>query len=151
MPLKEADLLPGDHICVRRRGGLYTHHGIYLGEGKVMHLAGSMREKVDPEVHETELSRFLKDGTLRRREYTKRLSASETIEIAKQQLSDKTYSMIWNNCEHFATYCATGEKKSRQVERALSGLRTTTAAGVAFYILARAAWSFLRRSRGEST
>ena len=50
--LTEADLLPGDHICVRRRGRFYTHHGIYMGDGKVIHFAGSIREKIDPVVQE---------------------------------------------------------------------------------------------------
>ena len=128
--------MPGDHICVRRRGKFYTHHGIYLGEGKVIHFTGSVREKRDPKVHETDLPGFLKGGTLRRRDYKRRLPASKTIPIARQQLSDKSYSMIWNNCEHFATYCATGKKRSRQVRRAISGL-STVAAGVMVYVLKR--------------
>ena len=33
------------------------------------------------------------------------------------------YNMIVNNCEHFATYCATGKKSSGQVQK-------TVAAGV---------------------
>ena len=134
--LTEADLLPGDHICVRRRGRFYTHHGIYMGNGKVVHFAGSIREKIDPVVQETDLSGFLKGEILRRRDYKERLPASETIRIAKEQLSDGSYSMIWNNCEHFATYCATGKKKSRQVKRFLSGLGTV-AVGVALFVLTR--------------
>jgi len=130
-------LLPGDHIYVKRKTRFYTHHGIYIGDGKVIHFTGSIREKVDPEVRETNLSRFLKGDKLKRRNYKKGLNASETIRIAKEQLSDKNFSMIWNNCEHFATYCATGKKKSRQVKRALSGLSTVVGAGVALYALAR--------------
>ncbi|MBW1856194.1 MAG: lecithin retinol acyltransferase family protein, partial [Deltaproteobacteria bacterium] len=104
-------LLPGDHIYVKRKTRFYIHHGIYIGEGKVIHFTGSIREKVDPEVRETDLTRFLKGGKLKRRNYQKRLSATETIRIAKKQLSNKNFSMIWNNCEHFSTYCATGKKK----------------------------------------
>ena len=128
--------MPGDHICVRRKGKFYTHHGIYLGDGKVIHFAGSIREMVDPEVHETDLVSFLKGGILRRRDHKRRLPASKTIPIARKQLSDKSYSMIWNNCEHFATYCATGKKRSRQVRKAISGL-STVAAGVMVYVLKR--------------
>ncbi len=142
--LTETDLLPSDHICVRRRGRSYTHHGIYMGDGKVIHFAGSMREKVDPVVHETDLSRFLKGGILRRREYKQGLLASETIRIAREQLSDRSYSMIWNNCEHFATYCATGKKKSQQVKRVLSGL-STVAVGVVLFVLTRVVSSPGRR------
>jgi len=143
--LTEADLLPGDHICVRRRGRFYTHHGIYMGDGKVIHFAGSIREKIDPVVHETDLSGFLKGEILRRRDYKERLPASETINIAKEQLREGRYSMIWNNCEHFATYCATRKKKSRQVKRVLSGLGTV-AAGVALFVLTRLVSSPGRRS-----
>jgi len=136
-------VFPGDHIYVKRRGRFYTHHGIYIGKGKVVHLTGSIREKVDPEVRETDLSWFLKCGNLKRRTYKKRLGATETIRIAKEQLSNKNFSMIWNNCEHFATYCATGEKKSRQVERVLSGLGTGAGAGVVLYVLKRAVASLV--------
>ena len=143
--LTEAGLLPGDHICVKRKGRFYTHHGIYMGDGKVIHFAGSIREKIDPVVHETDLSRFLKDGILRRRDYKQRLPASETIRIAREQLSDRSYSMVWNNCEHFATYCATGKKKSQQVKRVLSGLGTV-AVGVVLFVLTRVVSSQGRRS-----
>ncbi len=128
-------VLPGDHIYVRRNGRFYAHHGIYVGKGKVIHLAGQIREKINPEVHETNLSKFLKGGLLRRRDHKKKLPASETIRIAREQLSVKSYSMIWNNCEHFATYCATGNKKSRQVKRALTGLSAVGAVGIVFSIL----------------
>ena len=143
--LTETDLLPGDHVCVRRRGRFYTHHGIYMGDGKVIHFAGSIREKIDPKVYETDLSHFLKGGILRRRDYKKRLPAPETIRMAKQQLLDGSYSTIWNNCEHFATYCATGKKRSRQVRRAISGL-STVAVGVAVYVLTRVVSSAIRRT-----
>ncbi len=132
-------VLPGDHIYVKRKTRFYTHHGIYIGEGKVIHFTGSIREKVDPEVRETTLARFLKGRKLKRRNYHKRLSATETIRIAKEQLSNKNFSMIWNNCEHFAAYCATGKKKSRQVKRVLSSLSTVVGAGIALYALARIA------------
>ena len=135
-------VLPGDHIYVKRKSRFYIHHGIYMGEGKVIHFTGSIREKVDPEVRETDLSRFLKGGKLKKRDYRKRLPASETIRIAKEQLSDKNFSIIWNNCEHFATYCATGKKKSRQLKKALFGLSTAVGAGIALYALTRMVLSF---------
>ena len=143
--LTETDLLHGEHIYVKRKGRFYTHHGIYMGDGKVIHFAGSIREKIDPVVHETDLFRFLKDGILRRRDYKQRLLASETIRIAREQLSDRSYSMVWNNCEHFATYCATGKKKSQQVKRILSGLGTV-AVGIVLFVLTRVVSSQGRKS-----
>ena len=67
VPLSEAGLLPGDHIYVKRTTRHYKHHGIYIGQGKVIHVSGSIREKRDPEVCETDLSIFLNGGILRRR------------------------------------------------------------------------------------
>ncbi|KAL4297816.1 hypothetical protein GQ457_12G005060 [Hibiscus cannabinus] len=34
----------GDHIFCKRRGGLYDHHGIYVGENMVIHLAGKAKK-----------------------------------------------------------------------------------------------------------
>eukprot|EP00800_Vazella_pourtalesii_P006046 TRINITY_DN173_c0_g1_i1.p1 TRINITY_DN173_c0_g1~~TRINITY_DN173_c0_g1_i1.p1 ORF type:complete len:106 (+),score=22.17 TRINITY_DN173_c0_g1_i1:596-913(+) len=32
---------------------------------------------------------------------------------------EKTVILVFNNCEHFASFCATGEKKSGQVKKAV--------------------------------
>ena len=136
VPLTEADLFPGDHVYVKRTTRHYQHHGIYIGHGKVIHISGSIREKRDPEVRESELSTFLNGGKLRRRNYTERLPASETIQIAKQQLHNTSFSIFRNNCEHFATFCVTGKKKSRQVRKLFYGLTTATA-GIALLALTR--------------
>ena len=46
-------------------------------------------------------------------------SREEIVETAEYYLENKEewgeYSLVSNNCEHFATYCATGKKKSGQV------------------------------------
>ncbi len=122
MRLIEKDLNSGDHIFVRRKGPLYSHHGIYAGEGKVIHFKGAEREKRDPAVIITDIDNFLNGGKLRRRNHKKRLAHSESLRIAREHLSKKGYSLRVNNCEHFATYCATGKKKSRQVRRAIGGI-----------------------------
>ncbi len=134
--LSEEDLLPGDHIYVKRSSRFYKHHGIYMGDGKVIHVSGSVREKVSPEVRESDLSLFLKGKSPRRRKYEKRLPASETIRTAKMLLKDGSYSMVLNNCEHFATYCATGKKKSMQVRKIVAGLGTV-ATGIAILVLTK--------------
>jgi len=120
MSLITEDLNPGDHIYVRRH--FYSHHGIYTGYGTVIHYTGEEKEKRDPLVSETDIGDFLKGGRLRRRDHKCRLPPSETISRAREHLSDKGYSLTFNNCEHFATYCATGKKKSRQVRKVLGSL-----------------------------
>ena len=126
--ISEDDLIRGDHIYVRRRGLLYSHHGIYAGEGNVIHFKGAEKEKRDPAVIITAIDNFLNGGELRRRNYKERLPDSESLRIAREHLSKKRYSLRGNNCEHFATYCATGKKKSLQVRRVITGIATITIA-----------------------
>jgi hypothetical protein len=118
----------GDHIYVRRKGLLYSHHGIYAGEGYVIHFKGAEKEKRNPAVIMTEIENFLSGGKLRKRNYKRRLPNDETLRIAKGHLSKKEYSLAFNNCEHFATYCATGKKKSLQVRMIIGGIATITLA-----------------------
>lgn len=40
----------GDHVKVKRMGGLYTHHGIDLGDGRVIHYSGEVGRKKDAAV-----------------------------------------------------------------------------------------------------
>ena len=123
---REKDLILGDHIYVRRRGLLYSHHGIYAGDGMVIHFKGTEKEKRDPAVMATDMDNFLRGGKLKRRNYKRRLPPFETLRIARKHLAKKGYSLTFNNCEHFATYCATGKKKSVQVRRVLGGIASIT-------------------------
>ncbi len=129
MNLSEKDLNLGDHIWVRRKRLLYSHHGIYAGDGNVIHYSGEEKEKKDPLIKETDIEEFLKGGKMRRRDYKKRLLPSETLDLAKRHLSKKRYSLPFNNCEHFTTYCVTGKKKSKQVRNVIGGF-----AGIALAI-----------------
>jgi cell wall-associated NlpC family hydrolase len=122
------ELIPGDHIYVRRGGLIYSHHGIYAGEGTVFHFKGEEKEKQDPAVIITDIDNFLNGGKLRMRNYKERLPHSESLRIAQGHLSEKGYSLPFNNCEHFATYCTTGKKKSKQVRRVIGGFATITLA-----------------------
>ena len=114
---------------------LYSHHGIYAREGTVIHFKGEDKEKRDPAVMLTEIESFLNGGKLRRRNYQERLPHSESLRIAREHLSEKGYSLPFNNCEHFATYCATGKKKSKQVRRAFGSVVTITIFASCSFIL----------------
>ncbi|ESK41255.1 hypothetical protein P256_00244 [Acinetobacter nectaris CIP 110549] len=43
-------------------------------------------------------------------------SPKEVVERARSRLGEKNYSLLTNNCEHFAVWCKTGVKGSKQVE-----------------------------------
>ncbi|BFG77833.1 hypothetical protein PTKU46_58660 [Paraburkholderia terrae] len=45
----------------------------------------------------------------------KHYSPDEIVERAKGRLGTGGYNLLWNNCEHFAVWCATGVKESEQV------------------------------------
>ena len=79
----------GDHIYVRRKGLLYSHHGIYAGEGNVIHFKGADNEKRNPAVIMTEIENFLSGGKLKKRHYKRRLPKDEALRIAKDHLSKK--------------------------------------------------------------
>lgn len=134
MRLIEKDLNQGDHIYVRRKGLLYSHHGIYAGKGTVIHFKGAVKEKKDPIVIKTDIESFLNGGKLKRRDYKKRLPHAETLRIAGEHLSKKGYSLAFNNCEHFATCCATGKKRSAQIRNVVGGIVAATFAVAAAFI-----------------
>ena len=135
MNLDENELNCGDHIYVRRKGLLYSHHGIYAEEGTVINFKGADKEKRDPAVIITDIENFLNGGKLRRRNYRERLPYSESLKIAREHLLKKGYSLRVNNCEHFATYCATGKRKSKQVRRAMGSIFTLTLVATGSFIL----------------
>jgi NC domain. len=114
----------GDHIKVDR--GLYTHHGVYISNDEVIHFTGSEEDSVldwsKPEVIQTDLSYFLKDGELEVKEYTDDelqdlYPVDHIIAYARACLGDKGYNLVFNNCEHFANVCTLGRFRSRQVEK----------------------------------
>ncbi len=132
--LTEKELNYGDHIYVKRRGLLYSHHGIYAAKGTVIHFRGAAKEKKDPIVIKTDIENFLNGGKLKRRNYKRRLPHAETLRIARDHLSKKGYSLAFNNCEHFAAYCATGKKRSAQVRNVVGGIVAATFAIAAVFI-----------------
>ena len=113
----------GDHIKVRRYGLVYAHHGIDMGDGTVIHFAEAGKKDGWARVERAPLEAFLKGGKPRVVEYKpgRSLAVEQTIELAQAELGTSGYSLSWNNCEHFATYCKTGRRESRQVKRALAG------------------------------
>ncbi len=63
MGLRQKELIAGDHIYVKRRRQFYSHHGIYAGNGQVLHFKGAVREKKDPTVIISDIATFLNRGS----------------------------------------------------------------------------------------
>jgi hypothetical protein len=108
----------GDHIRVRRMRGLYCHHGIDMGDGTVIHFSGEPMQRKPARVARITEELFLEGEEKHVVEYGPDeglLPVEETLLLAEEQLDKGGYSLLYNNCEHFATYCKTRKKKSRQV------------------------------------
>ena len=107
----------GDHIRVRRF--LYRHEGIDCGDGTVIHYTGTLWKRRNAQVKRTPLDRFV--GRSKKVEivtYAEEVSPEEVMDRAEGRLGERKYSLLFNNCEHFATWCKTGIADSRQVRRA---------------------------------
>lgn len=108
----------GDHIYVDRYLGIYTHHGIYIGDEKVIHYSGLANGLEGGKIEEISLSEFKKDGQyLTKYIYEEKFyyPRYKIVERAKSKLDEDSYHLFNNNCEHFAHWCVTGEKYSTQV------------------------------------
>ncbi|XVF42225.1 hypothetical protein PTKIN_Ptkin01aG0343400 [Pterospermum kingtungense] len=126
-------LQPGDHIRCDRVA--YHHHGIYVGDGMVIHLQGKLKSITRPEnsacqkcrengksngeIVKTCLECFLNGAPFEivKYRFIKRKPSHEVIKRATDFLENGgfgSYHFLLQNCEHFATYCVTGSDFSRQ-------------------------------------
>ncbi len=104
----------GDHLVARRLG--YTHHGIYVGNGQVIHY---LRSGVTLDSLET----FADERDVHVQEYSDKFySSEEIVKRAYSRLGDDCYNVVFNNCEHFACWCVSGVHRSSQVKRATVGV-----------------------------
>lgn len=92
----------GDHLWVWRLG--YTHHGLYIGDGKVIHY---LKERVK----EDTLENFARGSKIRIRPYEDspaHYSQNEIICRARSRIGENNYDLFSNNCEHFVRWCRCG-------------------------------------------
>jgi hypothetical protein len=112
----------GAHIISPRRG--YLHHGIYIGNGRVVHYAGLAYGLFGGPVEEATLAQFARGRSVWTR--WRRPAAFDRTEIVRRALSrvgEDRYQILRNNCEHFCEWCTHGESRSYQVECLLSSRR----------------------------
>ena len=107
---------PGDHLAVNRV--LYEHHGIYLGDGSVIHFTATSKRKEEAEIRIDSIDDFTNKDRVRRVEYAECSPPEVVIDRARKCLGRDGYSLFSNNCEHFARYVVTGERISTKVRAA---------------------------------
>lgn len=127
----------GDHVYVCRdafkgvRVGptLYTHHAVDMGDGTVIEYVSRTDTKRDSVILRRQLDDFAQGGRVGTREYGRRFDGETAATRAESMLGTAGYDFFTNNCEHFASWCVTGQPASSQIENGMAGagLATTTA------------------------
>ncbi|KAF3434453.1 hypothetical protein FNV43_RR25556 [Rhamnella rubrinervis] len=144
------EVKPGDHIYTWRSGYTYSHHGIYVGDGRVIHLtrgpgfivssySRSQSSNDDPVVC-CNIEDFLCDGHLYRFNYYASgvvllIKRAGTCSLASSNPPEQVlhrayyllehgfgnYHLFGKNCEDFALYCKTGIVKGDKTGGGISG------------------------------
>lgn len=116
-PAAHKDPTPRAGAHLRADRGLYWHHGIDMGDGTVVHFTGEPFERVNAAVRRTPFERFANGCPVSVVNHGPDLAAADICERARCHLGRSDYHLLFNNCEHFATWCVTGHRRSRQVDR----------------------------------
>lgn len=99
-----------DHLRVPRQHGLFLHHGIDLGNGSVAHyLEGRL-------ILRSSLEDFSDGKTVNVVTHQQASPSGVTLRRAMSRIGEQRYNLLFNNCEHFANWCKTGQHRSTQVE-----------------------------------
>ncbi|ABG53215.1 conserved hypothetical protein [Trichodesmium erythraeum IMS101] len=91
--------------------GVYEHHGIDYGDGTVIHY-----RKGTETIERTSKAYFTDGRKVYVKRYPLRYIADTVIQRAENRLGERKYNIIFNNCEHFASWCITGVSDSQQIK-----------------------------------
>jgi hypothetical protein len=107
----------GDQLYVWRQfvnvEGVYQHHGIDVGDGNVIHY-----RKPSEIIECTSFETFSRGNPVYIRQYPDGFCfiGDVVVNRAISRLGENKYNLIFNNCEHFATWCKTGVSDSQQIK-----------------------------------
>ncbi|PLP96525.1 lecithin retinol acyltransferase family protein [Cupriavidus pauculus] len=108
----------GAHLVSERDG--YVHHGIYAGNGEVIHYGGFDRSARRGPVETVPLCGFAGGRGVRvQPEPHARFAGRDVVARARSRIGEDRYRILTNNCEHFSTWCVSGVGRSEQVCRCL--------------------------------
>lgn len=125
---------------IRVSFGDFYHYGIYASDSEVIQfgLAPTQRALLsdsEVEVLSSDIDAFLGGGFLEvaefdKKEKKKHRSPREAVEYARARLGMRGYNILYNNCEHFANECLTGEHYCEQTESVRAMFRSLAVADV---------------------
>jgi hypothetical protein len=117
----ERELKPGDHLVSRRLG--YTHHGIYSGEGNVIHYSGLAHDLKPGCIEVTSLKDFGGNQLVWVRPHPDApYTGDQIVNRARSRIGEDGYSVFANNCQHFVRWCIFDKHESVQVDRGIAAL-----------------------------
>lgn len=105
----------GDQVYVMREvlgiPGVYEHHGIDCGDGTIIHY----RKQGEARVSRTSRAAFAQGQRIYVKPQPVGFIPDVVVARAEKRLGEQRYDLFSNNCEHFATWCKTGQQESAQV------------------------------------
>jgi len=113
--MKSEYIKKGSHIYVCR--ALYSHHGIYDGEGNVIHYTKLPDGQIKVDI--VLFSEFSNGEQVYLRKYLRKdikYSRDEIVRRASLRFGESLYDVQANNCEQFCIWAVTGKHHSTQVE-----------------------------------
>ena len=103
----------GSHLITPRT--TYTHHGIYVGNEKVIHYSGLADGLSAGPVEEVSLSNFHQQKGFDVELHSDALFSNQQIVTrARERLGETDYNLFYNNCETFVHYCFYNVNTSQQ-------------------------------------
>jgi hypothetical protein len=116
--------MQGDHLYIDH--GFYKHYGIDCGDGTVIHFS-----KEKGRICRDTMFAFARNNQIYVKSHNRCYSSEEVVERAKSKIGETGYNLGLNNCEHFTTWCKTGQSESKQVNGTVGNIGgTATAAGL---------------------
>lgn len=89
--------------------GFYFHHGIYAGDGRVIHYAGLSQGLRRGPVEKVSLERFAQGRGIWVRSSTSiHFDHEQIVERARSRLGEHRYRIFTNNCAQFCAWCLHG-------------------------------------------
>jgi Lecithin retinol acyltransferase len=99
----------------------FAHHGIYIGNGRVIQYGALMFNLIRKPVEDVSMARFASGRAVFVVQHAECcLSAAEVVHRARSRLGERRYRLFSNNCEHFVEWCLHDVGRSFQAESALA-------------------------------
>ena len=106
--MSDSTLAPGEepplasHLVTPRT--FYAHHGIYVGNGRVIHYAGLAYGLRRGPVEEVSLERFAQGRSVDIRRDPRNFDSGEVVKRVRSRLGESRYRLLTNNCAHLCAW-----------------------------------------------